>query len=241
MNVLGLITARGGSKGVPGKNIAPLHGRPLLAYTCEAATASQALSRVVLSTDSEAIAAVGRREGVDVPFMRPPHLSRDHTPSLDVALHAIDWLEANADWRTDILVLLQPTSPMRTARHIDEAVGVLLLDATVDTVVSVVDVPHRFNPFSIMTVRDGRLQSYIPDPVPFDRYRRQNLPAFFARNGPAVLVTRTNVLVSEKSFYGANVQPYRMAALDSLDVDTELDLVCIAAALEYRSRQPDPK
>jgi CMP-N-acetylneuraminic acid synthetase len=234
MNVLGLITARAGSKGLPGKNIAPLSGRPLLVYTCEAARASQALSRVVLSTDSQQIAAVGRAAGIEVPFERPASLAQDATPSLDVALHAVEWLEREGGWRTDVLVLLQPTSPLRGARHIDEAVGLLLADDTIDTVVSVVAVPHRFNPVSVMVEREGWLEPYLPDPVPFDRYRRQNLPRCFARNGPAVLVTRRDTLVNHRSFYGAHVRPYGMSALESLDIDDEFDLICAAAALELR-------
>src|SRR5262245_16834240 len=125
MNVLGLITARGGSKGIPRKNLVPLLGRPLLAYTCEAALASTSLARVVLSTDDEEIASVGRAEGIEVPFMRPAELSRDDTPSIDVAVHAVQWLATHAGWQADALVLLQPTSPLRTAHHIDEACALM--------------------------------------------------------------------------------------------------------------------
>jgi len=236
MNVLGLIPARGGSKGIPRKNIAPVLGRPLLAYTCDAALASRSLTRVILSTDDEEIARVGREAGVEVPFLRPAHLSEDQTPSIDVVIHAVEWLDANTGSRPDAVVLLQPTSPLRTSRHIDEACDLLQADDTADSVVSVIEVPHRFNPYSIMTVRDGRLAPYIPDPVPFDRYRRQNLPSFVARNGPAVLVTKTDVIANRRSFYGDRILPYAMSELDSLDVDTEVDLLFVAAALEHRAR-----
>ena len=231
-----LIPARGGSKGIPRKNLAPLRGRPLLAYTCDAAGWSQRLTRVVLSTDSEEIAAVGRAHGVEVPFLRPSEISQDDTPSIQVALHAVQWLEAHESWRVDALVVLQPTSPLRTAQHIDDVVG-LLCEEGVETVVSVVEVPHRFNPYSVMTVRDGRLEHYIADPLPFDRYRRQALPMFFARNGPAVLATRAHVLRQRNGFYGDVIRPYPMSRLDSLDIDEEWDLVVAAAALEYRERK----
>jgi len=237
MNVLGLITARAGSKGIPWKNIAPLSGRPLIAYTCDAATSSQTLTRVVLSTDADDIAAVARSAGVSVPFMRPAALALDATPSIDVALHAVDWLEQHEAWRTDVLVLLQPTSPLRTGNHIDDVVGKLREDLTVDTVVSVTEVPHRFNPYSIMRISDGALVPFVPDPVPFDRYRRQNLPVCYARNGPAVLATRRDVLITRRSFYGDRVHPYPMSRLDSLDIDDEFDLIAASAALEFRARQ----
>lgn len=239
MNVLGLIPARGGSKGIPRKNLAPLRGRPLLSYTCDAASASQRLSRVVLSTDSEEIAAVGLANSVEVPFLRPSEISQDDTPSIAVALHAVHWLEARESWLVDVLVLLQPTSPLRTARHIDAALELLLADGA-DTVVSVIQVPHHFSPYSVMTVRANRLEHYIPEPLPFDRYRRQALPVFFARNGPAVLATRRHVLDRHNGFYGDAIRPYTMSRLDSLDIDEEFDLVCAAAALDYRDRLATP-
>ena len=121
MRVLGLIPARGGSKGIPRKNLALLNDRPLLAYTCDAALASKHLSRVILSTDDREIAAFGRKYGVEAPFERPSELACDDTPSVEVAEHAIDWLMEHEGWDAEVLVLLQPTSPLRTSTHIDEA------------------------------------------------------------------------------------------------------------------------
>jgi CMP-N,N'-diacetyllegionaminic acid synthase len=234
MNVLGLIPARGGSKGIPRKNLVPLRGRPVLAYTCDAALASTRLSRTILSTDSEEIAAVGRACGVDAPFLRPSEISQDDTPSKAVALHALQWMETQASSKVDAVVLLQPTSPLRTAQHIDDVIDLLSRDG-VDTVVSVVEVPHRFNPYSVMTVRDGRLEHYIPDPLPFDRYRRQALPLFWARNGPAVIASRARVLRERGGLYGEVVLPYPMSRLDSLDIDDQFDLLSAAVALDYRA------
>jgi CMP-N-acetylneuraminic acid synthetase len=236
MNVLGLIPARSGSKGLPGKNIVPLRGKPLLHYTCDAARSSNTLSRIVLTTDSVEIARVGRDAGVEAPFERPAVLSQDDTPSVDVALHAIGWLNEHERWHTDVLVLLQPTSPLRTADHIDEALRLLLQDAALDTVVSVLKVPHRFNPLSVMVEREGLLRPYVPDPVPFDRYRRQNLPTCYGRNGPAILATRSDWLLGHRNFYGGKVAPYYMSEVDSLDIDDELDLVLAAAALDFKDR-----
>ena len=223
MRILGLIPARGGSKSIPRKNVVPVAGRPLLAYTCEAARTSRRLSRVVLSTEDDEIAAVGRAEGVEVPFRRPADLARDDTPALAVAQHAARWLAEHDDWQTNVLVLLQPTSPLRQAHHIDEAVG-LLLETGADTVVSVVEVPHQFSPYKVMDLKEGRLEPFWKDPLPFDRFRRQEVPVLYARNGPAVLATRTDILFEAQSFYGSHVVPYVMNEAESVDIDTPFGL-----------------
>jgi CMP-N,N'-diacetyllegionaminic acid synthase len=233
MNILGLIPARGGSKSIRHKNIADLRGRPLLAYTCEAASGSTQIARVVLSTDDEQIAAVGRRCGVQVPFMRPPELSQDDTPSILVAQHAIRWLADHERWLTDILVLLQPTSPLRQSHHIDAALAAMR-DADADTVVSVVKVPHRYSPYNIMRVEADHLRDFWEGPLPFDRFRRQNLPVLYARNGPAVLASRAAVILDRSSFYGERIVPYVMREEDSVDIDTPFDLRLAGWLLDQR-------
>ncbi|MGH8704618.1 MAG: cytidylyltransferase domain-containing protein [Burkholderiales bacterium] len=230
MRCIGLIPARGGSKGIPGKNIAPCAGKPLLAWTCEAALASRKLGRTILSTDSEEIAAVGRRCGVEVPFKRPAHLAADDTPALEVMRHALDWLEGSGD-KPDALVLLQPTSPLRTARHIDEAVQRFVRE-NASTVVSVMEVPHRFHPLSVMREDEGSLMAYQGGRTVT---RRQDLPKAWARNGPAVLVVAAAAL-RRGELYGAHTCGYPMAAEDSLDVDTPFDLELAALLLERRKR-----
>lgn len=218
MRVVGLIPARGGSKGIPGKNIAPCAGKPLLAWTCEAALGSRRLARTILSTDSEAIAAVGRNCGLEVPFLRPAALARDETPSIAVMRHALDWLRATGE-AVDALALLQPTSPLRTAAHIDEAVA-LFERGGADTVVSVVEVPHRFHPSSVMREVGGLLEPFqAGDTVT----RRQDQAPLLARNGPAVLVTSSAMLDSGR-LYGGRTVGYRMAAADSIDIDTPEEL-----------------
>ena len=236
MNVLGLITARGGSKGIPRKNIANLAGRPLLAYTCEAGRDSEAISRVVISTDDDEIAQVAWENGVEVPFMRPSALAEDSTPSIDVVLHALEWLKDVENWTPDILVLLQPTSPLRTAKHIDEALDVMLR-AEADTVVSVVEVPHRFSPYNVMKLEDGRLNHFWKEAVTFNRYRRQELPPLFGRNGPAVLAVNVEVLLERKSFYGDIIVPYIMPVPESIDIDDQFDMEIAEFLLLKRARQ----
>lgn len=222
-NVLALIPARGGSKGIPRKNIAPVAGKPLLWYTCQAALQSHFLTRIVLSTDDKEIAEVGKALGVEAPFLRPPDLAQDDTPSLSVAQHALHWLQEQQMWQADALVLLQPTSPLRRAHHIDEALN-MMENEKADTVVSVVSVPHRFNPYSLMALQDGCLCDFRQEPVAFDRYRRQDTPVLYARNGPAILASRAGVILESHSFYGSRVIPYVMKEEESLDIDTPFDL-----------------
>jgi CMP-N-acetylneuraminic acid synthetase len=211
-DVTGLIPARGGSKGVPRKNLVEVAGKPLLAWTVEAAQRSERLTRVVLSTDSQDIAEVGHAYGVDV-LERPPELAEDDSPMLDVVLHGVAHLPP-----ADVLVVLQPTSPLRRADHVDEAVD-LLLDTGADCVVSVVEVPHAFRPESLMRLDGERVVPVDPD-APLLRQQKE---AVYARNGPAVLAVRPERLDS-RGFYAGDVRPYVMSPRDSLDVDGAWEL-----------------
>lgn len=224
MTVLGLIPARGGSKGIPGKNLAPVAGRPLLAWTCAAATESARLDRVVCSTDSDEIAAVAAACDVEAPFRRPAKLSADETPMLDVVRDALARFED-----VSVVVVLQPTSPLRTAAHIDEAVE--RLEATgADSVVSVVEIPHAYTPGSVLRLEGDRLLPFEAGPP---ATRRQDKPTLYARNGPAVLVVRANV-VGGGSLYGDDCRPYPMSKLESLDVDDADDLALVDLLIRSR-------
>jgi CMP-N-acetylneuraminic acid synthetase len=217
MTVLGVVPARGGSKGVPGKNLRVVGGHSLLARTAAAARASRLLTRTVLSTDAPEIADAGRAAGLDVPFLRPRELAADDTPMLPVLRHAVDALGAEG-FVADAVVLLQPTSPFRRAEHIDAAVK-LLAETGADSVVSVVEVPHQFSPVSVLTLKDGRLQPFSPGPF---ITRRQDKPLVFARNGPAVLAVRVPAL-ERGELYGTDCRALVMTAADSVDIDDELD------------------
>lgn len=215
MRTLAVVPARGGSKGLPGKHLRLLAGRPLLAYTAEAALGSRTLTRTVVSTDDDGIAAAARSLGLDVPFRRPAALAADDTPMLPVLQHAL--AEAGAE-AFDAVVLLQPTSPLRRSAHVDDAVR-LLESSGADSVVSVVEVPHQFSPVSVMRLDEGRLRSYVDGPM---ITRRQDKPQLFARNGPAVLAVRASVLAGG-SLYGTDIRPLIMSAEDSVDIDSAAD------------------
>lgn len=230
MTVLGIVPARGGSKGLPNKNLRELGGQSLLARTAAAARDSRSLVRTVLSTDDPAIAAAGRALGLDVPFLRPAALAADETPMLPVLRHAAESL-AREGFHTDVVVLLQPTSPFRRAEHIDAAVD-LLASSGADSVVSVVEVPHQFSPVSVLTLAGGRVQPYIPGPLVT---RRQDKPRVYARNGPAVLAVRASVL-ERGTLYGDDCRPLIMTADDSVDID-DLHDFDYAEFLLNRTRQ----
>jgi CMP-N-acetylneuraminic acid synthetase len=216
---IGLIPARGGSKGIPGKNLALCGGKPLLAWTAEAALTSGVLDRVILSTDDEKIAEAGRKLGLDAPFLRPPALAADDTPMLSVMAHALEFLRTKgAD--IDALVLLQPTSPFRRAHHILHSVE-LFRARSAATVVSVVRVPHCFVPSSLMRSEAGRLAPYLNGEI--GPIRRQDKATLFARNGPAVLIVRPSEIDAGR-LYGEPTVGYEMGEIDSLDIDTPENL-----------------
>ena len=223
MRFLAIIPARSGSKSIPDKNIAPLAGKPLLTYTIESALKSKHLDHVILNTDSPVYADIGRRAGAKVPFLRPAELAQDDTPSIDVVIHTLRWFAENQNYHPDGVILLQPTSPLRQTKHIDEAIDIFLKEQA-DTVVSVIEVPHRFNPFSIMKMEGKILSNYLPEKTEFNRYRRQEIPKYYARNGPAVLITKTEILLEKSCFYGQKILPYLMSEKSSVDIDNFLDL-----------------
>jgi CMP-N,N'-diacetyllegionaminic acid synthase len=218
MRALGVVPARGGSKGIVNKNLRLLAGRPLLAYTADAARASRRLTRVVLSTDDEAIADAGRALGLEVPFMRPSDLARDDTPMLPVLRHAVREL-AQAGFNAEAVVLLQPTSPLRRGEHIDAALD-LLAASGADSVVSVMEVPHQFSPVSVLEIDEGRLRPVQDGPLIL---RRQDKPRVYARNGPSVLAVRVSTLEGG-ALYGDDCRALIMDANESLDIDTVADL-----------------
>jgi CMP-N,N'-diacetyllegionaminic acid synthase len=213
--VLGIVPARAGSKGVPGKNIRPLAGRPLLEYAAQVAAAAGVFDRVILSTDSPEIADVGRIAGLEVPFLRPAALAQDDTPMLPVLQHALSALAADG-WVPDIIVLLQPTSPLRRADHIRGAVT-LLQETGADSVVSVVELPRHLSPDYVMRIENGALRPFLPDGLRVTR--RQDARAAFVRDG-TVYAFRRDTLERFGDIYGNDCRPLLLPAVDSLTIDS---------------------
>lgn len=234
MRILGLVPARGGSKGVPRKNVREVCGKPLLQYTAEAALGARGLSRAMLSTDDEEIAETGRACGLDVPFLRPASLAQDETPMMPVVLHALEWC-ASREAYFDAVCLLQPTNPLRTAADIDGAIA-LLQRTGADSVISFVEVGDK-HPARMKYIGD---EGRVIDP-PFaeavEGQRRQDLPKVYLREG-SIYLTRTTVLLGQHSFKGSDCRAWLVPEARACNVDTPIDLI-IAEHLLQHSREHD--
>jgi CMP-N,N'-diacetyllegionaminic acid synthase len=195
MKILGLIPARGGSKGIPGKNIKALGGKPLLAYTFDSAQESKLLSRVVLSSDDSDIIAVANQIGLEVPFTRPENLANDQSPTLPVIAHALRFFEEKGE-KFDAVCLLQTTYPFRRKGLIDDAIKEFIR-TNAEALVSVLPVPHEFNPHWVFEPgQNGFLEIATGEKqiIP----RRQDLPTSFFRDG-AIYITKSEVILSKNS------------------------------------------
>ncbi|MEC6408906.1 cytidylyltransferase domain-containing protein [Achromobacter xylosoxidans] len=218
--ILAVIPARGGSKGVPGKNIRPAGGKPLIAWTIEAARKSTLLDRVILSSDDSAIIAAAKQYGCDVPFIRDAELATDTATTIDAILDAVQRCQG-FDW----VVVLQPTSPLRTSSDIDQAIR-NCVSAGAPACVSVCEAQE--SPYWMYVNRDGeRLQPLLPD---CSATRRQDLPRVYSLNG-AVYVANIEWLKRERKFLSAETVSYEMPLGRSLDIDTEADFVQLQTLL----------
>lgn len=198
MRILAIIPARGGSKGIPSKNIKLLNGKPLLAFTTEIALQSQNLTEVILSSDDQAIIGVAKKLGIQVPFVRPTALAQDNTPTVDVIIHALEWYKEHAVC-FDAVCVLQVTSPFRTVEFLDKAIAKFIVSGC-DSLVSVQKVPYEYNPHWTFEVnQEGNLKIATGEDQIISR--RQELPDAYHRDG-SIYITRTEVLLQQHSLYG---------------------------------------
>jgi CMP-N,N'-diacetyllegionaminic acid synthase len=230
-SVLGIVPARGGSKGIPRKNIRPMAGTPLLVYTARAALKATSLSSILLSTDDPEIAAIGRSAGLKVPFLRPSELSLDSTPMVQVVLHAIAWLRA-CGVEYEAVCVLQPTSPLRSAATIDRCVSVLW-ERDVDSVISIRPVPPEYNPhWMYFESTIGLLEPCISGP---EIMRRQELPPAYHPDG-SVFVAKTEVVMREHSLKGKRLFGAISPEEEAADLDTEKQWHDLELRLTSRDR-----
>jgi CMP-N,N'-diacetyllegionaminic acid synthase len=218
MKVLGIIPARGGSKGVPGKNIKHLAGKPLIAYSIDASKDS-GLSKLIVSTDDEQIADVARGLGADVPFLRPDFLASDTAKSLDVSRHALLTMEKSDNVQYDAIMLLQPTTPFRTTEDINQAIELLIANPDADSVISVVDVQGH-HPARMKYLEEGVL---IDPPFceAYENQNRQELRPMYIRNG-AIYLTKRDTLLNN-SYKGNKCLGLVMSSARSSNIDTLFD------------------
>ncbi len=220
-NILGIIPARGGSKGILRKNLYPLAGQPLIWYTFQAVRASMVLTRTILTTEDQEIAQYAMQQGIEVPFMRPLELAQDETPSLAVIQHALHALAK--DFVPDVIVLLQPTAPLRQGCHIDEAVR-LLLQQNAEAVVSVSPIPAHYHPYWAFALNEAHIMQPFDERGGPQRYpRRQLLPPAYYRNG-AVYVARRQLIQEQHTLYGLHPFAYTMSPDVSVNIDSIEDL-----------------
>lgn len=217
-DALAIIPARGGSKGIPRKNLYPLAGKPLLVYTLEASIHAKNISRVLVSTDDLEIYNLAKSYGVDV-VRRPANLATDTAPIIDVVFHSLETLYENEGYSPDIVVLLQPTSPLRTARDIDDAVRVFKSCDSCLSLISVSEYEH--SPYWALKVSDGFLVPIFREA--YLRTRRQDLPKMYRPNG-AIYIATPEVLREYRSFLTPRTIPYIMPPERGIDIDSLLDL-----------------
>lgn len=215
---LAVIPARGGSKGLPRKNILPLGGKPIITWTIEAALACPVIDAVLVTTDDEEIAAIARLAGVEVPFLRPSDLAGDNATMLDTVLHAVNKFEQANTTQVSTIVLLQPTGPLRTVQDINGPV-LLLHESGADSVITV----HRVqsaHPYYMYELNGDRALPLMPPPE--GATQRQNYKPVYLRNG-LVYATQRNVLCEQRSFYGHDVRAYETNPLRSINIDSDVD------------------
>ena len=230
-----IIPARGGSKGVPRKNIRLLAGKPLIAWTIETALACSILDRVIVSTDDTEIAQISRKCGAEVPFTRPVALAQDDTPDIPVFQHALSWLDEHEGYQPDVIVWLRPTAPLRTVEDIEAAIRILR-ETSADCVRSVCAVEHH--PYWMKKLVDGRLLSLIESMDERRYYLRQSLPPVYRLNGAVDVVWRRRVSETReagKLFWGwGDMRGYVMPVERSVDLDSELDFALAELLMQRR-------
>lgn len=233
MNILAVIPARGGSKGIPYKNICDLNGKPLIAYAVDEALGCAAdLYKVIVSTDDPKIAEIAIQYGAAVPFMRPHELATDEATSLSVVQHAVYEIEKQQGVRIDWALLIQPTNPLVLSQDIQAVVNLAKQNPDATSVVSICAVQDH--PLKIKTIHDGLLKPYIvgaPETI-----RRQDFPeTVYKRNG-SLYMTRRDILLDGSDLYGDRIIPYEMPLERSIDIDTAFDLDLVRFMLAQRER-----
>ena len=219
MRILGLIPARGGSKGVPNKNVKLLAGKPLLQYTSDIALKSNLLSKVILSSDSDSIIKTALSLGIEVPFKRPENLAEDKSPTLPVILHALDYLEKQGSF-FDAVCLLQVTSHFREVAFLNEAIETFTKSKS-DSLISVLEVPHEYNPHWTFESKDKN-HLLIATGEKEIISRRQDLPKAYHRDG-SIYITKVSVLKEQNSLFGQSISYIESPKEFYVNIDTMKD------------------
>ena len=228
INIIGIIPARGGSKGVPRKNIRLLNGKPLIYYSMKEAKKSTLFDRIIVSTEDEEVAEIAEKYDVEV-IIRPEELATDDSPVMLTLQHVVTYLKETEDYDTDIIVMLQSTTPFRKAIDIDNAIR-LLIETDADSVVSVCEAPHTCNPHWVRKIVDGKLRPYTDREADLHPMR-QELPKVYWRNGQ-IYAVKKDVLFDTGTLYGEDCRPYIMPRKYYVNIDEELDFLLAELLIE---------
>ena len=230
---IAIIPARGGSKGIKNKNIYPINNKPMLYWTVSECIKSKIFNRILVSTDSISISRIAKKYGAEVPFLRPKYLSSDSSKTIDVVRHMINKLY-NSNQKPDYIYIMQPTSPLRSYRNILEAKNLLEKNKRYDSLVSVQDVPHIFNPETLY--KDFKKNSFKLNSLNRNKeiLNRHKKNTFLARNGAAIYITTPSIL--KHSILGKNVLGYKMNKIQSIDIDDYVDLYTAEFYLKNRRK-----
>lgn len=219
MKILGVIPARGCSKGVPRKNIKELNGKPLIQYTADVALESELIDTLVLSSDDNEIIEVAKKIGIDVPFVRPNDLAQDKSPTFPVIIHALEYYKS-LGVEFDAVCLLQVTSPFRSVDFLNKAIK-KFIDQDADSLVSVQEVPHEYNPHWVFKPNDNEELKLVTGEKEIIS-RRQNLPKTYHRDG-SIYITKTSVLLNQNSLYGNKIAYIESPKEWYVNIDTMKD------------------
>ena len=223
MEVLAIIPARGGSKSIPMKNIMPFHGKPLIAWSIEAALNSKSVTRIITSTDDLSIANTAKQFGSEVPFIRPEEYAQDDTTDYPVFRHALDWLSINESYHPDIIIHLRPTTPLRPKALIDKGVDLMLARKDADSLRCVCVPPN--NPFKMWKIDNEDFMQPLCDSGIFEQYNqpRQNLPDVYWQIG-TIDIIRPKTILEKGSMTGDKILPLVIDKKFAVDIDDEPSL-----------------
>lgn len=228
--ILAIIPARGGSKGIPKKNIKPLLGKPLIAWTIEQAQKSNYLSRIFVSTEDKEIAAIAKKYGVEIPFLRPDELAQDNSPTSDAVIHSLDTFEKMGDVY-DIVIILEPTSPLRKKEDIDKAIETYLENSSEsESLVSVGEV-HLENPHIMKVIENNHIIPFLENKQKI--FQRQQLPAVYFPYGVIYLST-VRAFRKSGTFYQETTLPYKIERWQNYEIDDIFDFYCVESILKQQ-------
>ena len=228
-NIVGIIPARGGSRGIPRKNIIKLKNKPLIYYSISEAKKSKFLSKIVVSTEDQEIANVAKKYNAFI-IKRPKNLATDSSQIIDVLRHAITVLEKLDNMKIEFVLLLQPTSPLRTSKDIDRAIT-KFLNSKCDSLISVTESNH--SPYFMYKLKNNFLKPLLKRPT--TSTRRQDMPKTYQING-AIYVTKRDTIMKKKNLFGKKILAYVMSPEKSVDIDSPIDLIMAENLLKLRKK-----